>query len=345
MAQRILVWLPSPMGDAIMCTGALRAMREHFAGDEIFFYASPIVKQVLSPSEYCDGWMEYKSHNPFAIAWELRKRRFTHAILFKNSFLSAFAAFLSGIPQRTGYARDGRSIFLTRKLYAAKNADGSYKPVSVVDYYLAAAAAIGATSADRSTKLEVDEACRVGGEKKLGKLTDGGRPVVVLVPGGAFGPSKLWPAQRFGAVADYVSEKYGARVVVSVAPNDTERAIAQKICVTSKAEIINLGETSLSLGELKALIGMASLVITNDTGPRHIAIALGRKVITLFGPNNPAWTATGYKGEMQIVGEYECVPCDKPQCKFGTSRCMEAITAQAVCRAADEMMTEGAGHA
>jgi len=345
MAQRILVWLPSPMGDAIMCTGALRAMREHFAGDEIIFYASPIVKQVLSPSQYCDGWMEYRSHNPFAIARDLRKRRFTHAVLFKNSFLSAFAVFLAGIPQRTGYARDGRSIFLTRKLYAAKNADGSYKPVSVVDYYLAVVTAVGAAGTDRSTKLEVDEAFRAGVEEKLGKLTDGDRPVVILVPGGAFGPSKLWPAERFGAVADYVSEKYGAKVVVSVAPNQAERAIAQRICGASKTKIINLGETSLSLGELKALIGMAKLVITNDTGPRHIAIALGRKVITLFGPNNPAWTQTGYKGEKQIVGEYECVPCDKPQCKFGTSRCMEAITAAAVCRAADEMMAEGAGYA
>ena len=88
-------------------------------------------------------------------------------------------------------------------------------------------------------------------------------------------------------------EKYEATVILSVAPNAFEQQIGDKICRISKHRLINLGDTPLTLGELKALFSKAELVIANDTGPRHIAIALKRKLITLFGPNDPEWTQTG----------------------------------------------------
>ena len=94
------------------------------------------------------------------------------------------------------------------------------------------------------------------------------------------------------------------------------------------------------MGELKGLLAESDLVITNDTGPRHIAIALGRKLITLFGPNNPEWTQTGYKDEVQIVGEAHCVPCDKPQCKQAEHLCMETITVEMVCEAAGKILDD-----
>ncbi len=95
---------------------------------------------------------------------------------------------------------------------------------------------------------------------------------------------------------------------------------------------------SISLGELKALFSLAELVISNDTGPRHIAIALGRKVITLFGPNNPAWTDTGCENEIQIIGNVHCAPCSKPKCKKSEHICMQAITVEMVCEAAKELL-------
>jgi heptosyltransferase-2 len=87
--NKILVWLPSPMGDAVLCTPALRAIRRYFNSCKITFLAEPMVREVLSPSSCSDEWLELKQRNPFAIARTLKEHKFTHAILFKNSFASA----------------------------------------------------------------------------------------------------------------------------------------------------------------------------------------------------------------------------------------------------------------
>ena len=327
------------MGDAILSTAALKAMRKHFASDHITFFASPVVRQALSPTTLADAWLDYNSRNPFVIARELSKYNFTHAVLFKNSFLCAMSAFLARIPERIGYARDCRSLFLTQKLYPPKNPDGSFKPISVVDYYIAITASLGATAFDKFPVLDFDPAAKISLLEKLPALKNRSGPLVVLVPGGAFGPSKLWPSERFAATADYLIEKYNAQIVISVAPNEFEKAIANNIRSSAKHELIDLSACPVSLGQLKALIAQADLVITNDTGPRHIAIALGKKLITLFGPNNPLWTATGYAYETQLVGQYPCVHCDKPKCKYDSSRCMETITVEMVTAEADKILS------
>jgi heptosyltransferase II len=113
----ILVWLPSPMGDAILCTPALRAIRGRFNSSRITFLASNIVHQVFSPCGFADEWLEQNNSGVFATARMLKKHNFTHAIMFKNSFGSALTCWLAGIPVRIGYARDGRGILLTEKLY------------------------------------------------------------------------------------------------------------------------------------------------------------------------------------------------------------------------------------
>jgi heptosyltransferase-2 len=161
---------------------------------------------------------------------------------------------------------------------------------------------------------------------------------VILVPGGAFGPSKLWPSERFAQIADRLIEQYQATVVLSVAPNRQEIQIADRICQHARKTLIHLGQVRLEIGELKALLGRADLVITNDTGPRHIAIALKRKVITLFGPNNPQWTQTGCKDEIQIIGAGPCVPCDRPMCRQPQHYCMESITADQVFEVAQKQL-------
>ena len=128
-------------------------------------------------------------------------------------------------------------------------------------------------------------------------------------------------------------------MIVSVAPNEAEIKIAKEICQFAQNNLISLEDVNLNLGELKALIAKSSLIITNDTGPRHIAIALGQNLVTLFGPNNPEWTQTGYENETQIIGRAECVPCDKPVCKQDEHICMESITVDEVCDAAAKYLT------
>jgi len=336
---RILVYLPSPMGDAILCTPALRAIRRHFHQSEISFLASPMVREILSPCPFNDQWLDLPTgHHPFAVARQMRRCGFTHAVLFKNSLGSALTAFLARVPRRIGYSRDGRGLLLTDRLEPARRPTGGYTPVSMVDYYLAIASRLGADTSQRQLELHFHPHDLETVQAKLPEVFAANGPVVILVPGGAFGPSKCWPSERFAQTADRLIEQHGATVVISVASNPFERRIAEQISAQSKRALVNLADRPLSLGELKALFSRADLVIANDTGPRHIAIALGRKVITLFGPNDPAWTSTGYPKETQIVGQAPCAPCQKPRCQMKEHICMESISVTQVCDAASALL-------
>ena len=281
-----------------------------------------------------------KNQNPFAAAKILRAKAFTDGILLKNSFGSAMGLFLAGIPSRTGYVRDGRGFLLTNKLYPAKDSRGKFMANPMVDYYLAIAESLGCDVSQRQLELTVDEDKKEELLRKLPSLAESGRPVVILVPGGAFGPSKCWMSERFAQTADWLIDRYNAQVVISVSPNPFEKRIADEICSCSGNQFINLAQTPVTLGELKSLFSMAQLVITNDTGPRHIAIALGRRVVTLFGPNDPAWTDTGYEKEIKLTPEGPCVMCGKPVCDKPAHFCMESITVEKVCQAAQRLLGE-----
>jgi heptosyltransferase-2 len=336
--EKILIWLPSPMGDAILCTPALRAIRRQFNSSQMTLFANSVVRQVLSPCSFADDWLEQKNNNPLAIGSMLRPHKFCLAILFKNSFGSALACFLAQIPSRIGYAREGRSIFLTDKLHPPKLPNGVFKAVPMIDYYSAIASELGVYVDDRRLELSVDPDAEGILPAKLPELGRVDNLVVVFVPGGAFGPSKCWPSERFAQIADWLITNYDATVIVSVADDPVEIRIAKEICDASRHRLINLAERPLTLGQLKALFSWADLVISNDTGPRHIAIALRRKVISMFGPNDPAWTDTGYEHEIQLVGDVPCVACGKPQCEETEHLCMQAITVEMVCDAAQTLL-------
>jgi heptosyltransferase-2 len=327
-AQNILIWLPSPLGDAILSTPALSALRTYYTGARIGFLAETTVKAFLEPCLYCDEWIEKKG-SVWHLSRQLRRRQFDDSILLKNSFSSALTVFLAGIPRRIGYARDLRSLLLTDTLVPEKQ-DGRFKPISAVDYYLDIAHFIGAKIENRKLTLSLRQEDRDELYKTFPQLQSLTAPLVILVPGGAFGPSKLWAVERFAAVANELFTCYGATVVISVAPTPQEKQIAARIQAASRYPLLSLSDRPLKPGQLKALFEKAEVVITNDTGPRHIAAALGRKVITLFGPNNPAWTQTGYADEIQIVGQSACAPCDKPKCIKEEHYCMNSISIELV---------------
>ena len=337
--QKILIWLPSPLGDAVMSTPALRAIRKKYKDAEICFLGNASVKAILSDGHFNNCWFDGGGGN-FALTLRLRKADFTHVILFKNSFGCAFTAFLAGIKNRVGYKRDGRGWLLTDGIVPIKNPDGTFKPAPMVDYYLKIAGMLGCETRDRNLEITVSQKDAEALPVQIKNVINAEKPVVILVPGGAFGPSKCWPADRYGQTAKLLSEKYNAEVLISVAPNEQELKTAETICsVANKA--VNLGELRLSLGQLKAVFAAAELVLTNDTGPRHIAIALQRKVITLFGPNDPEWTQTGHKDEIQIVGTADCQPCRKPRCFRKTHICMESITVDKVMENVEKLIGKG----
>ncbi len=348
---KILVWLPSPMGDAILCTPALRAIREKYESGKIYFLANTTVRRILSPCPFNDDWLEYDGKNPFSIAKILKEQKFTHAALFKNSFASALTVFLAKIPSRTGYDREQRGFLLTEKLHPPKISNGKFKPLSMVDYYLAIASKLDADTTNKKLELSVNPQDIESLETRLPEIFNAAGPVVILVPGGAFGPSKCWPAERFAKTAKNLISDFNATVIISVSANPAEQKIAKEICFSKelskpdlKNKLINLASAPLNLGQLKALFSQSDLVIANDTGPRHIAVALGRKVITLFGPNDPAWTDTQYENEIQITGNVTCSPCQKPDCRLQERICMESIPVEIVLNAAEQLLNNNQGH-
>ena len=140
--QRLLIWLPSPLGDAVMSTPALRAIRQKYKDAEICFLGNAPVESVLSGGPLNDRWIE-AAGGPFTLIARLKNANFTDAILFKNSFSCALTVFLAGIKKRIGYRRDRRSWLLTDSIAPAKNADGTFKPAPMIDYYLKIAETLG----------------------------------------------------------------------------------------------------------------------------------------------------------------------------------------------------------
>jgi len=336
--QKVLIWLPSPLGDAVMATPALRAFRTLYADADITFIAGGFTRQILSGCPFGDRWIEPEKSLP-AMVKKLRGESFDTAVLLKNSFGSALAIRLAGIGRRIGYARDGRGLLLTDRI-APTREHGRFKPAPMVDYYLKIAEHLGAKNASRQPELTVEPNDRTALLEALPFLNELNGPLAVLVPGGAFGPSKMWPVERFAQLADALQQRYNAASVISIAPIQKEIDIAEAICRQAASGPVHLGKTPLSGGALKALIERADLVITNDTGPRHIAIGLNRAVISLFGPNNPEWTQTGHTKEVQIVGRAACVPCDKPVCRAERHLCMESITVEQVLEAAGQFLAK-----
>ena len=332
-SQRVLIWLPLPLGDAIMATPALREFRSLFSKASITFLGPAFTRQVLSPSPFCDNWIDLEKSSLNNLQ-QIKAGHFDTAIVLKNSFGSALALWLAGIGRRIGYVREGRSFFLTDRINPLRNDDGAFQPIPMVDYYLKIADTLGGRIGNKKTELSVRPEDTEAVLKTLPQLKSLAGPLVILVPGGTFGPSKLWPIERYAQLADKLSDVYHATVIVSVSPIKEEVKIAESICQRAVSEPTNLGYTPLSGGQLKALYERADLVVTNDTGPRHIAIALDKPVVSLFGPNNPEWTRTGHDKEVQIIGKAPCVPCDKPVCIQNQHLCMESIIVEAVFESA-----------
>jgi heptosyltransferase-2 len=335
-SHKILIWLPTPLGDAVMATPALRAFRRLYAEASITFLASGFTRQILSGSSFCDRWLEPEK-SFWGVVRQLRAESFDTAILLKNSFGSALAIRLAGIGRRVGYARDGRSFLLTDRIEPLRE-NGRFKPAPMIDYYLKPAEHLGAVIDSRTPELPGEDKDTAAVMNILPFLKTLTGPLVIIVPGGAFGPSKLWPVERYAALSDALRKRFDATVVISIAPVPKEIDIAEAICAKAASKPIHLGQTPLPGGPLKALFNRADLVITNDTGPRHIAIGLGKNVISLFGPNNPCWTQTGHPNEVQIVGRAACVPCDKPVCRASGHLCMESITVDEVMEAAGRFL-------
>ncbi len=350
--QRILVVQPSWVGDAVMATPTLRALRNLYPDAHISYLLRRYVKGLYAGMPWADQLITYRTDktkgrtgkSAFDLAARLRAGRFDLAILLPNSFKSALVCKMAQIPRVFGYERDGRGFLLTERLLPAKH-QGKFVPSPIIDAYLSLARYLGSPGRDLRMELFVTDADRRDGEAVLARCgldpdldrpaAAGRPPLVVLNPGAQYGAAKLWRADHFAALADRFTSQLGATVLLSAAPK--ERAIVEAIRSQMRGPAVDLSSAGMTLGSLKDVVRRCDLMVTNDTGPRHVAAALGVPVVTVFGPTHPEWTDIYYPPERQVRIDVFCGPCQKKVCPLD-HRCMTGVTPEMVWDAALQLL-------
>ena len=344
--QRILVVQPTWVGDAVMATPALRALRNRFPDAQITYLIRRYVKSMYSGMPWADRQMTYRSGKSkrngstsfLKLIGRLKKQKFDLAVVLPGSFKSALLCRMAGIKSVVGYDRDGRGFLLTGKLLPNRD-QGRYVPTPIIKYYLGLAQFLGASDRDLTMQLFITASEHRQADAVLMKAgASEQRPRVILNPGAQYGSSKCWSPEYFAQLADELVEKQGASILISTAPK--ERWIVEAIRSHMTRPAIDLAAHGMSLGALKAIIRGCDLMITNDTGPRHIAAAFGVPVVSIFGPTHPEWTEIYFKKERIVRVPVHCGPCQLKVCPLD-HRCMTRVTPALVMESADELLGGG----
>ncbi len=340
---RLLVVMPTWLGDCVMATPTLRALRRTFPAPDtqITLLLRKNVRPTVAGSPWYDRLVSLRGDRRDGSVGQARRlasRKFDAAVLLPNSFRTAFIVAAAGVKRRIGYDRDGRGFLLTDRLIPRRNGDG-FVPVPTLDYYLGLARYMGASDPDPTMELFTrpeDDAAADALLASAGFGPDDPRPLVLLNPGAQKKP-KRWPAERFGDLADRLADRFGACVALTGAPS--ERPILDDVAHAAEAPVINLAARPINLTLVKSIVRRAALMVTNDTGPRHIAAALKVPVVTLFGPTAPQWTEIGFDRERQVISPGVSPEHDRERDYISARRSMHRITVDSVFEAALDLLS------
>jgi len=340
--SRILVVVPNWVGDVILASPTLAALREHFRHARITYLLRRYVSEIVEGCGWHDNLIHWPQQRGLAretgvlrLAGRLRIERFNLALLLTNSFRSALTVWLARIPRRVGYAREARGWLLTDRLRPLKR-DGQFVPSSVLPYYARIAEHVGCPVPDRALRLSATpEQQRLGAELMRHYGLDGGQPYAIVNVGAKFGAAKCWLPERFAEVCGRLEAECGLLPVLVGAPGEVPlmRDIAQR----AEQRVVCCDEPGTTLGSLKTLVRGAALLVCNDTGPRHYGIAYNTPTVTIFGPTHQEWTDTGFRDEIKLQVPVPCGPCQLPRCPLDL-RCMTELTTDMVMRAIAELL-------
>ena len=362
--RRILVRGTNWLGDAVMTTPALMRLREKYPDAHI---------ALLAPEKLADLWANHPAVNetiPFApgesvfsVGNRLRAGNYDLALVFPNSPRSALEVWLAGIPQRIGHARPWRNFFLTHVLPARaetvkmqKRSIGEIRQLVAADVsrrtdrndraftsaatahqmheYLHLVAVLGANPEQLTPQLFVTPGEIEAMNKKF-DLSKIKRPLLGLNPGAEYGPAKRWPMEKFIAAASEIQIRTNCTWLVFGGQADVEIANRIESAIASPPSAIwNLaGKTSLR--ELMTLLKICRVLLTNDSGPMHVAAALGTPVVVPFGSTSPELTGPALPGDPQhrlLKSDAPCSPCFLRECPIDF-RCLNGISAERVVEA------------
>jgi heptosyltransferase-2 len=341
---KIGVLLPNWVGDVVMATPTLRALRRQFPAAQITAIARPHLLPLLEGSDFVTRSLAWEHHGrgwigrTWQLASELRRERPSAVLVLRNSGFAAAIARASGALQVIGYARRASRLFLTTAL-SPPIKNGRYAPISAVDYYLKLAEALGCETANPRLELAATDADEAAADAIWDRLNlPDPREVVLLNVGGAYGSAKHWPREHAIELARQLARDMRLTVVVLCGPG--ERAAAAELAAAAdQRRVLSLAQEDVSFGPTKALIRRARLLVTTDSGPRHIAAALGTPTITLFGPIDPRWSENYQPGAIQLRLPLACSPCGRRTCPLGHHECMRGLSPDMVLRAVEQLLS------
>lgn len=339
--MKLAVFLPNWVGDVVMATPAIRALRQGFPGASLTGVMRPYVADVLRGTDLLDDEVFYapkggdRSQRLWSVVRRLRAERFDAAVLFPNSLHSAGVAWLGGCRQRWGFARDGRGWLLTHPVPPRPRKD----PYPVLLEYLRLVGTMGCPTSSTQMELAITKPDREAITQFWSKHpnvnpADG---FVCLNTGGAFGSAKNWPIDRFTELAKEIRLRYRKTVLVLCGP--AERESAREIARNAGLDrVLSLADETLSLGLTKVAIRDSQLLVTTDSGPRHFAAAFGIPTVALFGPTHQAWSDTFSPVATNLQASVPCGPCQQRVCPLAHHRCMDELSVESVMAAVEGVL-------
>jgi heptosyltransferase II len=342
--MKIMIRATNWIGDAIMALPALHAVRAKFPEAHIAIVARPYVADIYRDQSVCDELIPYDPQGQHRgwrgrelLAKELRFQKFDTALLLQNAFDAAWLAWRAGIPQRIGYARDGRSLLLTHAIAVPKPGQ---IPEHEKFYYLELlrrAGWIDALHAETHIELQVLDAER---KRAALVLVEGGsRPSALRIAVGAgasYGSAKCWPPERFANALNQTLSQIDADVILF--GTASEARVSSAIASQLRRSAIDLtGKTPIA--DLPALLSQCHLFLGNDSGATHVAAAVGLPVVAVFGPTDPQGTAPVTPRATVVQQKPYCSPCFLRRCPTD-HRCMTAVQPEMVASALHQRLLE-----
>ena len=335
--HRVLVRAVNWIGDAVMTTPALAALRTTFPGAEITLLANPLVGQLLQGHPALDRIMLFDrtlQHRGLLgrlrLARQVAAEQFDLAVILPNSFDSALIPWLARIPMRIGKASDGRSLLLTHRFHEQSPSAERHE----VHYYRELLRSFGISGEQSvptlaTTPQEDCEAATLLAEHGISAK----EMVLGINAGASFGSAKRWYPERFAAVAQRLADSWGARIILFGGPDEVE--IVAEIEQRLQGQCLNMAAKT-SVRQLLALIKRCNFFITNDSGPMHIAAAFGVPLVAIFGPTDFRGTAPFSDKAVIVRQPIDCAPCKLRTCPTD-HRCMTAVTVEDVMKAANQL--------
>lgn len=339
--KRILIVRTDKIGDVLLSTPVIKALRDSYPNAYIAMMIRPYAYDVIWGNPFLDKVILYDKYGihkswlgSIRFALELKRKRFDLAIVLHPTNRAHIITFCAGIPRRIGFNRK-LGFLLSDRIRHLKHTGEKHE----VEYNLDFVRYLGIEPEDKSLFMPVREDCERWIENLLKNQGVKEKDNLLAVNPGASCPSKIWPAERLAKVCDGLIEKYGFKVLVLAGVKD--KKIAGNLIKNMQHPAIDLSAKT-TISQLASLLKRCKLFISNDSGPVHIASAVGTPVISIFGRNQRGlsplrWGPVGEKDKV-VHKEIGCIECLAHNC-LKEFACLKAITVEDVLSAADSILT------